>query len=96
MDVGSANEVNYDNSTKFNKVPDNIGSTQVTVTDMTGRTQETITQVIDNRFEIKDSMGISNSTDPTGVIAANEQYNGTYMGSDNAGTSNPTDPTGVI
>lgn len=96
VDVGSANEVNYDNSTKFNKVPDNIGSTQVTVTDMTGRTQETITQVIDNRFEIKDSMGISNSTDPTGVIAANEQYNGTYMGSDNAGTSNPTDPTGVM
>ena len=60
VDVGSANEVNYDNSTKFNKVPDNIGSTQVTVTDMTGRTQETITQVADNRFEIKDSMGIPN------------------------------------
>lgn len=54
----TANGINGDNSTQFGSVADNMGGNNVTITDNTGGTQATVTQVSDNRFEIKDSMGI--------------------------------------
>ena len=99
VDVASANGVNFDNSTELNTVPDNMGPTQVTVTDMTGGTQETITQVSDNRYEIKDSMGITHGNvyvnDGTGETMINVDGQ-TLVESSNGEIRNPFDPNGDV